>query len=154
MINNEENFNRYPPAAYDGQFHWDVFHLSGCFADTKIKPMDFDGVVERKLNYLIFESKDNGKEVPQAQQWTLDRLSEAKSFSVIEVWPKRPPFEVAHIIYNGNRNNLRVIKGHAAIIKAVASWFAFADGRKEVLTKDYDSVLEAIWADLPKELIL
>ena len=68
MIRDEEEFNKSLPAGYDGKFDWDVFKQHGCFGDTKIEPMDFDGVVERHKHYLIFETKKEGQRIPQGQR--------------------------------------------------------------------------------------
>ena len=130
MIRNEDNFNADLPAAYDGKFDWDIFHESKCFGNTKIQPMDFDGVVERKCHYLVFESKDVGKDVPMGQAITLNNLHEAKSFTVFVIWPKSPPFSRLDITYaNGEK---RTINGHDNIIAKIKAWYNWADGGNNV----------------------
>jgi len=66
-----ERFAQAKPAGFDGVFNWDF--LDGCFGKT-IRPMDFDGVVERHSNFLIFETKDEGVEIPFGQALTLKNL--------------------------------------------------------------------------------
>ena len=56
-----EKFKQSLAAGFDGCFDWSW--TDGCFGKTRIKPMDFDGVVERKGNLLVFESKDLGIKV-------------------------------------------------------------------------------------------
>ncbi len=78
---------------FDGIFHWGwvldaIGYTSG---DTNIQPMDFDGVIERHHHYLIFETKDVHASISQAQQWTLGRLNQAKSFTIMKVWGKESP---------------------------------------------------------------
>jgi hypothetical protein len=125
MIYNESNFKADLPAGYDGRFDWDVFKSSKCFGETKIEPMDFDGVVERKQNYLIFESKDLGKCVPKGQSITLNNLRVAKSFTVVTIWPKSPPFHKMDILYQSGA--LQEILGHDNIIEKIKSWYLWAD---------------------------
>lgn len=129
MIYNEDNFNDNLPAGYDGKFDWDVFKQSGCFGDTRIEPMDFDGVVERKKHYLIFETKDRGKEIPKGQEITLSNLNVAKSFTVVMLWPKAPPFETMEIRYHTGK--AITVNGHDEIIDKIKSWFSWADGGQE-----------------------
>lgn len=129
MIHNEDNFNADLPAGYDGRFDWDVFKKSKCFGDTKIEPMDFDGVVERRMHYLVFESKDLGKSVPLGQSITLNNLRVAKSFTVVTIWPKSPPFKKMEIAYqNGTRQE---ISGHDNIIGKIKAWYQWADRSKQ-----------------------
>jgi hypothetical protein len=68
----EETFEKAAPAGFDGLFDWDF--IIPAFAPTKIEPMDIDGVVERKGNFLIFETKHEGKDIPLGQKITLENL--------------------------------------------------------------------------------
>ena len=78
-----DKFKKSLGAGFDGVFNWKW--TEGCFGDTKIKPMDFDGVVERYGNYLIFETKDIGKPISLGQLITLNNLRNGKMKS----YPKR-----------------------------------------------------------------
>lgn len=127
MIHNEDNFNKTLPAGYDGRFDWDVFKEAGCFGDTKIEPMDFDGVVERNKHYLVFETKDEGKSVPTGQEITLSNLNDAQSFTVVFLWPKSPPFQTMEVRYRGGK--VVTVKGHDEIMAKIGAWFCWADGR-------------------------
>lgn len=85
-LHSPENFHATPPAGFDGQFHWD--YLNGAFGNT-IRPMDLDGVVERNGYFLVFETKDVGKNVDKGQQITLERLVETGRFEIVLIWGKR-----------------------------------------------------------------
>lgn len=135
MIRDEDEFNLNLPAGYDGKFDWDVFKEEGCWGDTKIEPMDFDGVVERHNHYLVFETKKNGATIPLGQELTLEHLQNPKDFTVIKLWPKHPPFEKAVINYKGET---RVVLGHEKIIEQIKRWFYFANGRESGAAKDQD----------------
>ena len=130
MIHSEDNFNKNLPAGYDGYFDWDFFKEAGCWGNTKIEPMDFDGVVERHHHYLIFETKDEGIDVPLGQSITLDHLRNAKSFTVLTLWPKTPPFRKMELKHDNGK--IEIIEGHQQIIQRVKDWYIFADRKKEV----------------------
>jgi len=82
-------FDRNQPAGFDGIFNWKW--TEGCFGHTTIRPMDFDGVVERYGHYLVFETKDLGVEIPQGQKITLAGLRNPKDFCVMKIWGKDEP---------------------------------------------------------------
>ncbi len=125
MIRDEKEFSKNLPANYDGKFEWDIFAKRGCFGNTKIQPMDFDGVVERNKNYLIFETKKNGAVIPRGQQITLNNLTVAKSFTVAKIWPKEPPFEKLTLIYPNRK--IKEITGYENIISMIKRWYQAAD---------------------------
>jgi len=86
-----ETFDKSKPAGFNGIFDWSW--TKGCFGNTNIKPMDFDAVVERFRHYLVMESKEEGKEIPQGQLITLNNLYIAKDFHVMKIWGKYEPKE-------------------------------------------------------------
>lgn len=72
MIIHPNKFYQKLPAGFDGVFDWDF--LLPAFAGTNIQPMDIDAIVERRGKFLIFESKEPDKDVPQGQIITLQQL--------------------------------------------------------------------------------
>jgi hypothetical protein len=72
LIKYPDKFRQTNPAGFDGVFDWDF--LKPAFDGTKIEPMDIDAVIERKGKFLIFETKDIDKAIPQGQQITLKNL--------------------------------------------------------------------------------
>ena len=118
MIRSPEVFDRYLPAQFDGVFLWDF--LKGAFGPT-IEPMDFDGVVERRGSFLVFETKAPGVPVPDGQRITLETLLRDRRFVVI-LCAKDP----RHI--NGwdvwHRSKRTHMNGDAAALKAwCAAWY-------------------------------
>ena len=109
---------------YDGYFYWDwvtnAIHKAN--PQSRITPMDFDGVVERFFHYLIFETKEafmydeNNKScivIPQGQLWTLERLSIAKSFTIMKVWGKKDlEWWEAEIRFPGQAKPQKTWDGH------------------------------------------
>lgn len=70
---------------------WDWGFLDECFAGTKIRVSDLDGMVERKGWVLIIEAKGMGKSVPPGQQIMFRALSQ-KGFTILTLWgqPNKP----------------------------------------------------------------
>lgn len=71
-IKHPDTFLTSPSSGFDGVFDWSF--TAGCFGKGKITPMDFDGVIERKGNFLVFETKGVGVPVPQGQIYTYQSL--------------------------------------------------------------------------------
>ncbi len=76
-IRNIDRFNQAQPAGFDGVFDWSW--TDGCFGETLIRPMDLDGIIERRGYFFIFETKDLGVPIPQGQKITLASLHKALS---------------------------------------------------------------------------
>lgn len=114
---------------FDGIFHWGwVLDAIGyTTGKTKIQPMDFDGVIERRSHYLVFETKDVHASISQAQQWTLERLNQAKSFTVMKVWGKEQPAQIEiEDICNGKPRKAQGY-GTEEAKRWVQKWFAWAN---------------------------
>jgi hypothetical protein len=125
-IKNEKAFKESAPPGFDGIFDWSW--VTGCFGDTKIMPMDIDGIVERKGNFLIFETKRIGTPVPRGQMITLNKLIEVGKMTVMIIYGKKLPERFTIIYPNG------VKKDYIGLEKAkerVASWFRYADSKEE-----------------------
>lgn len=86
--------------------------------------MDFDGVVERKGHYLIFETKDVGKEIPRGQQITLENLKNPKSFTVLKIWGKSKPEKMVVCPHEGKEKEVTDIEEMKNIVKR---WYKWAD---------------------------
>ena len=121
-IYNKEKFTSSPPAGYDGVFDWSW--TQGCFGDTKITPMDIDGIVERHGHFIVFETKSVGVPVPKGQQITLDSLVKTKKFTVMIIWGKREPEEYKIIHCNGEIENGF---GVDSARQRVKDWYEYAD---------------------------
>lgn len=77
-IKNPYGFMRSPAAQSDGVMHYDW--INRAFNDpeygdvTRITAMDLDALLERCGHFCVFESKDEGVEIPKGQEITLQRL--------------------------------------------------------------------------------
>lgn len=115
---------------FDGIFHWDwvIDAIQQVSPVTRITPMDFDGVIERKFHYILFETKDNGIQIPQGQQWTLERIIHAESVTIMKVWGKLNPetFESCTYWANGKKHEEKG-KGKNEALSYVKRWFAWAN---------------------------
>lgn len=122
-IKHKNAFINSPSAGFDGVFDWSW--TDGCFGDGKITPMDFDGVVERKGNFILFETKDIGVPVPKGQLYTLESAHRLGCFTILLLYGKTKP-ESAQIWYPGvtTRQNLNGIE---EIKQKVANWYEYAN---------------------------
>jgi hypothetical protein len=87
MIKSETAFNTSLPAGYDGLFDWD--YLKPAFNPTKIEPMDIDAMIERHGRFLVFETKEPGKEIPNGQKITLRALHKIGCFTIFFLLGKK-----------------------------------------------------------------
>jgi len=110
---------------FDGVFHWSwvIQGIKSSDSNSKIMPMDFDCVVERHNHYLIIETKDVGKKLIPAQGWTLERLRQAKTFTIFYVWGKVNPVEIEIV----NAKGIRSKKDGKDATALVKEWFDFAN---------------------------
>jgi len=83
-VRNWEKYNQCPPANQD--CHWDWACLKGAFPG-KIMPTDWDGVVEYKKRFLVFETK-LGRDVPipTGQRLAFEAVLKTGVFTVVVLW--------------------------------------------------------------------
>jgi len=124
-------FRQNAPAGFDGVFDWSF--TDGCFGNTKIKPMDFDGVVERKGNFLVFESKKSGVPVPEGQQITLESFYRRGGVTLIFIWGKSYP-EKWEILYPWIRAKHKPTRmpgvGVESLKIKISSWFEWSNNNR------------------------
>lgn len=124
MVRDEKAFAASLPAGYDGRFDWD--YLDGCFGETKIMPMDWDGVVERKGNFIVFETKNIGAQIPQGQLITLERAWRLGVFTIVFKWGKTEP-ERLEIWYPRGAKKIYEKVDKAFVRDRVKAWYQWAD---------------------------
>jgi len=122
-INHQDAFLKSPPAGFDGVFDWSW--TGGCFGNGLIKPMDIDGMVERRGQFLIFETKNVGVQIPQGQLITLKQLHSLRVFSVMIIHGKTLP-ELCSCWYP-NSHHKAELHGVDEARAWVAKWYAWAD---------------------------
>lgn len=70
---------------------WDWSALAGCF--NGVRPTDLDGLVERRGQFLAFETKVHGpRSLPRGQAIAFEALRRTGYFTVVVIWgrPGRP----------------------------------------------------------------
>lgn len=122
-IKHQQGFLHSPAAGYDGVFDWSW--TQGCFGTGRITPMDFDGVVERKGNFILFETKNLGVPIPQGQMYTLEAAHRLGCFSIFLIHGKTEP-ESAQVWYPGV-DKREMCEGVEAIKSKVSAWYAYAE---------------------------
>lgn len=117
-----------PQAFVNGLWDWSI--LDGCFGDTKVKPTDIDGFIERNGYFLFIESKNIGVSVPQGQRILHKRLVDTGVFTVVILWGNATTNTPTHtqIIWGGGiteikSTNIDQFRG------VVSRWFAHVNGK-------------------------
>mgnify|MGYP003655183313 CR=1 FL=1 len=124
MIEYPEAFKRSLPAGFDGTFGWDF--LRGCFGH-KIMPMDFDAVVERHGNFLVFETKDAGVPLKEGQQRTLAELVKLPQFTVVLLRGKREEDIHGFTVWQKGRVSPHPDADADELRAYCTAWFEWAD---------------------------
>jgi hypothetical protein len=119
-----DRFRQAKPAAYDGEFDWDF--LLPAFRGTKVEPMDWDGVVERRSRFLVFETKPPDKDVPDGQRITLETAVKTGWFTVIVTYGKNQ-FEIERFevwtLRNGAVHKKQYSGGADRLLAVTSDWF-------------------------------
>ena len=128
---------------------WDWKCLDGCFGNTRIRPTDVDGFVERNGHFLWIETKSAGVCIPVGQQRTFDALVKLSRFTVLIIWGEpQSPVELLLIRPKGHSHY-----PGASITKLrhiVRFWFAYADAHPDVdaaqsMDAHIDAALSGNW---------
>ena len=103
---------------------WDWAILDGCFGQSRVKPMDIDGYLERHGHKLFFETKAPGVELPKAQFDALHSLVD-DGHTVMLLWgrqnqPERMRLITPHCDFTEDVDLDRVLA-------VVRQWFAWAN---------------------------
>ncbi len=113
---------------------WDWGILDGCFGNTKIKPSDLDGLVERNGKFLVLEAKGPGVPIKTGQLMTIKALRETGLFTVIVVWGEQNCPQEMQIYYPmPYKIGSRCSAGLNDLRQAVSSWYKYANQKKEVI---------------------
>lgn len=126
-IKHPGGFAHSPAAGFDGVFDWSW--TQGCFGKGRITPMDFDGVVERKGNFILFETKNLGVPIPDGQIYTLQAAHRLGCFTIFLIHGKTAP-EMAQVWYPGTEKR-HVFEGVDAIRERVAAWYEYAEANPQ-----------------------
>jgi|SRR3990167_182715 len=146
MLHSRDRFQQWLPALFDGEFDWDF--LLPAFKETKISPMDFDAVVERRGKVLIFETKNVGQKIDIGQRITLTDQWR-KGATIFHLSGKTPQTinGLAMYIPSAYKNNAQV--GDYQIEQATwpdvlfqaRRWFCWANDWKQPTRAEWDNEL-------------
>ena len=146
MIRHPKRFASWLPALFDGEFQWDF--LLPAWKGTKIQPMDFDAVIERRGHVLIFETKVPGKSVDLGQQITLTDQWR-KGATVMQLVGKSPDQISGYAIYRegeyteGAKFGTKPIENCDAydVVFYCRRWFCWASGLPVPTRDEWDHEL-------------
>ena len=102
-------------------------------------PMDFDGVVNRYMQFLLFETKNEGVPIPKGQYITLEEAVETRFFMVI-ICAKTAKTINGWDFWHWNNKSRRIIKtsydgDSYALMLFVSRWWQWASNRKRYSNK-------------------
>lgn len=111
-----------------GRYDWDWTPFNECFAPSRIRISDIDGVVERNGHFLFLEGKTDGAVLPRGQAILLGRLGLLPGATVC-LFYGHPPTGVTRAAWWGT-DGLR--RAEAPISEAglrafVSGWFQMAN---------------------------
>lgn len=149
MIRNMSKFASWMPAGFDGQFDWDFLRPACDFQNTKIEPMDFDAVIERRGHKLVFEAKDSGVPIKTGQAITLTSAWKKDGWTIIHLCGKRPESISGMAIYSGWDSPKLGDVGSKPLEPCTAMdvlytarcWFLRASGRPTISRAEWDNAL-------------
>lgn len=123
MIKRPKTFARSASAGFDGVFDWDF--LLPAFAPTRIQPMDLDAVIERRGQFLVFETKSGELPIPDGQRYTLEALCQTGVFTIIVLRAKTAEDITGWDVWHGTCREHH--EGDAAaLVEYVKRWFKWA----------------------------
>lgn len=107
----------------DGVWDWGI--LDGCFGDSKVRPMDVDGYIERNGHKLFLECKAPGVELSHAQFSALRSLV-TDGHSLLILWGHRDqPTKLRLLVGRTDRTEEDIALGRVRQI--IGQWYAWAD---------------------------
>lgn len=111
---------------------WDWGLLDACFAGTKIRIGDLDGIVERNGEFLVLEGKGPGVTITQGQHLMFKRMAFAKGFTVIVMFGEPGSPEQLQIWYPG-KSVPKIYRGANAqlLCERVSAWFRWANRKND-----------------------
>ena len=107
---------------------WDWGILDGCFGETRIKPTDIDGFVERNGYFLFIEAKSPLVKVPEGQRILHDRLLNTGVFTIIILWGDAYTNTPTEIQLKSNGVTRKAQKCNLEEFRSLVSrWYAYVD---------------------------
>jgi hypothetical protein len=102
---------------------WDWGFLNDCFAPTRVRVSDLDGIVERNGCFLALEGKPAHVTVPRGQQITFNSLVTAGWTVLVLYGEPNQPVAMQHWPYPAKP------AGEDAIQQFVTEWWQWANAR-------------------------
>lgn len=105
---------------------WDWAILDGCFGETRIRPTDIDGLIERRGKFFLLETKAPGADVPDGQMRTFDALLETGAFHILIVWGETNKPQRAMLYKRGQHWKIDPCSIQR-LREIVSNWYRYAD---------------------------
>jgi hypothetical protein len=112
---------RNPDAYRDGA--WDWGFLDECFAPSRVRVSDLDGIVERRGHFLVVETKPRNELMTKGQSLLLDAFARMTNFTVLVIYG-----EPNHPTAMRHWPNPERPADAAAVQSFVRQWWQYANG--------------------------
>lgn len=107
---------------------WDWTFLNDCFAGTRIKVGDGDGIVERNGSILLIETKSPGEVIPIGQAILFDAFVSKSDCFVLVIWGKPgKPTAIQFWKYQKKPIPADITR----VKERVEGWFKWANSKKQ-----------------------
>jgi hypothetical protein len=115
---------------------WDWACLDGCFGNTRIRPTDVDGMVERNGYFLFIETKKPGAKMPYGQELSYKNLVKRGRVTFFVIWgmPANPE---SIQVYTADGWLSPQACTLAELRDLVSVWFRKANAKGEIRLKDF-----------------
>ena len=106
---------------------WDWAILDGCFGNTRIRPTDIDGFVERNGRLLVIETKSPRAQIPHGQWITFNELLKTGVFTIMVVWGNTNKPQAIQVMGRNGINDIAQCD-LKRLREWVSRWYMYADG--------------------------
>ncbi len=111
-----------------GSSFWDWTALNGCFAPTRIRVSDIDGIVERHGEFLWIETKYPGEPIEEGQAIMHAAAAATGRFTILLIWGE-PNHPIKYTLTHGAASENGLVNTMAEIATVVRRWFIWAEGK-------------------------
>lgn len=122
------NFQCGSRRCFKSEHLWDYAFLDGCFGESKIKPMDIDGMIERHGHFLFIETKKpDVRKIPTGQMMALERLATSLNSTVLVLFGEPNAPERGFALYPGGFRDDFDVMDAGAVRDFVSRWFIWVN---------------------------
>lgn len=108
---------------------WDWGFLNGCFAGTKIRVSDLDGIVERNGEFLVLEAKSPDVPLKKGQRIMFEQMVKSGHHTVFVLWGTPSTPERICVFSSKHPTGWEQTTSLVEAQRLVAAWFERANNK-------------------------